>query len=101
VVNKMVVNFTGNDTVVQYSNYIGQGVVTVLGSNTVVGLVILLVLALVCYFAHLPLDASAFLFFMAIMFLGLSGLLPASIYILALLLTAFVVSWAVMKLVRG
>lgn len=101
MVISMVVNFTGNDTVVQYSNYIGEGVLTTLGGSTVVGLVILLTLALICYFAHLPLDASAFLFFTAIMFLSLAGLLPASVYVLALFVTALVVAWAVMKQMRG
>jgi hypothetical protein len=101
VVSNMVVNFTGNDTVVQFSNYLGEGVLATLGGSTVVGLVILLVLALICYFAHLPLDASAFLFFTAIMFLSLAGLLPMSVYVMALFVTALVVAWAVMKQMRG
>lgn len=95
-----MVNFSGNDTVVQLSNFVGEGVLATVGSGELVGLIILFVLALVCYFAHLPLDASAFLFFMAIMFLSLIGLLPVGVYLLALLLTGFVLAWAVFKIVR-
>lgn len=100
MVSNMVVNFTGNDTVVQFSNYIGEGVLATIGDATLIGVIILLILALVCYFAHLPLDASAFLFFMAIMFLGLAGLLPISVYLLALILTALVLAWWVFRTVR-
>ena len=95
----MVVNFTGNDTVVQFSNYLGDGVSATLGGPSIVGLVILLVLALVCYFAHLPLDASAFLFFMAIMFLAVSGLLPTTVYLLALMVTGFVLAWFIFRVI--
>ena len=96
----MVVNFTGNDTVVQFSEYLGEGVLTTIGDLSLIGLIILLVLALVCYFAHLPLDASAFLFFMAIMFLSLIGLLPIGVYLLSLILTGLVLAWWVFKVVR-
>lgn len=94
----MVVNFTGNDTVVQFSNYLGEGMLGAMGSYDMVGLVLMLVLVLVCYFAHLPLDASAFLVFFAIMILGLNGLLPPVFFAFALLLTGLVAAWFIYKI---
>jgi len=95
-----VANFTSNDTVVAFSNYIGEGVLNLLGSAHMVGLVLLTVFLTLCYLAHLPLDASALLLFFAVIVLGIAGLLPAIVFFFALIITGLVVAWFLFKAVR-
>lgn len=92
-------NFSGNDTMSQMAGYMSEGALTVLGGAEMVGLVIMFFVVAFCYFTHLPLDASSFIVFFALMVLGMGGMLPLVIWYTALFITGAIIAWFVIKMI--
>jgi len=92
-----MVNFTGNDTAAQLGAYMNEGLLTAFGDPTLLAGVILLVVLMFCYFARLPMDASAFLLLFIVMILGLTGFLPLAVFFFALIIDALVIGLFLFK----
>lgn len=93
-------NFTSNDTINAFGNYIGTGVYNTLGSNDMVGAVIMLMVVLFCFLTHLPGDASVFLIVLAVMILSGGGFLPLAFFFISLILAALLLAWFLFKVFR-
>lgn len=93
-------NFSANDTILAFSNYIGTGMLDSIGSPEAVGLTVLFLVALFCFLTHLPGDASAFLFALAVLILAFSGFLPMAIFYFALIVMGLLLAWFLFKILR-
>lgn len=93
-------NFTLNNTVEQFAGYIGEGSLNIFGGPTMVGLILVTVFLVFCYYTKIPVDGAAFIMFFLIIVLTLSGLLPTSVMFIGLIVSGVVLAFAVLKMIR-
>ena len=96
----VVANFTLNNTVEQFADYIGEGSLSVFGGPTMVGLILVSVFLVFCYYTKIPVDGAAFIMFFLIIILTLAGLLPFSIMFFGLIISGAVLAFAFLKMIR-
>lgn len=96
----MAANFTNNQTVTAFSEYVSDGFTTMAGSSLMLGLILLLLLVVFCIYAGLSADSSVFIVFIAVGVLSFYGWLPQAVFLVALLIAGGLAAWVLYKSVR-
>lgn len=95
-----MVDWNSTDTIKTFSDYIYNGMFNSVGSQTTLGIVVLVIAFLFCIWGNFSADASVFIILVLAIFLAVYGFLPGWILYIAALIIAGLLAYTIYQIFR-